>query len=402
MINVAILGFGTVGSGVAEVLRTNEKLIDQRTGETVRLKYIVDIRDFPDSPYASCFTKDFATVENDPEVNIVVETIGGKGVALDFTTRALKAGKSVISSNKELVAMHGYELLQLAKENGCNYLFEASVGGGIPVLRPLSNCLAGNAHQEVCGILNGTTNYILTQMIQSGWTFDEALKDAQAKGYAEADPTADVDGHDACRKICILGAIAFGQHIYPDQVPTQGIRSVTLGDVDYAGFAGYQIKLLGRAQQQGDKVCAFVAPHLVPAASPLASVHGVFNAVSVKGNAVGEVMFYGPGAGKLPTASAVVGDIVDLAKDIKGNRNNAWGAGSADLTISPDGMVSRFYVRLGATVAQAESKLGAVKVLSRQGAPAGECAVLTGEMTQPQLEEKLGGMEVRSLFRVLA
>ncbi len=251
--------------------------------------------------------------------------------------------------------------------------------------------------------MNGTTNYILTQMIQSGWTFDEALKDAQAKGYAEQDPTADVDGHDACRKICILGAIAFGQHIYPDQVPTEGIRSVTLGDVDYAGFAGCQIKLLGRAQQQeGGKVCAFVAPHLVPASNPLSSVHGVFNAVSVKGNAVGEVMFYGPGAGKLPTASAVVGDIVDLAKDIKKNRCNAWGAGSADLTVSPDGMVSRFYVRLTATVAEVESKLGDVKVLSRQGAPAGECAVLTEEMTQPQLMEKLSGMEIRSLFRVLA
>ncbi len=401
MINVAILGFGTVGSGVAEVLRTNEKLIDQRTGETVRLKYIVDIRDFPDSEFADCFTKDFAVVEADPEVNIVVETIGGKGVALDFTTRALKAGKSVVSSNKELVATHGYELLQLAKEHGANYLFEASVGGGIPVLRPLSNCLAGNAHQEVCGILNGTTNYILTQMIQSGWTFDEALKDAQAMGFAEQDPTADVDGHDACRKICILGAIAFGQHINPDLVATQGIRPVTLGDVDYAGFAGYQIKLLGRAIAQGDKVCAFVAPHLVPATSPLSSVHGVFNAVSVKGNAVGEVMFYGPGAGKLPTASAVVGDVVDLAKDIKTNRCNSWGPGAGDMIVGPEDMVSKFYVRLTATVSEAEEKLGIVRPLSRQGAPAGECAVLTSAMTQAQLEEKLSGVEIRALFRIL-
>ena len=250
MVNVAILGFGTVGSGVAEVLTTNGGLIDQRVSDLVRLKYILDVRDFNDSPYKDCFVKDFSVIENDPEVDIVVETIGGATVALDFTTRALKAGKSVVSSNKELVATHGYDLLQLAQANGVSYLFEASVGGGIPILRPLVSCLAANELNEVTGILNGTTNYILTRMIKAGLTFEQALKEAQDNGYAEKDPTADVDGHDACRKICILAALAFGQHVYPKQVPAQGIRCVTLADVAYADSCGYKIKLLGRAIRQ--------------------------------------------------------------------------------------------------------------------------------------------------------
>ena len=228
MVNVAILGFGTVGSGVADVLTRNSAVIDQRVDGLVRLKYILDVRDFPDSPYKDLFVKDFSVIENDPEVDVVVETIGGAKVALDFTQRALKAGKSVVSSNKELVATHGYDLLQLAKEQGVSYLFEASVGGGIPILRPLTACLAANELDQITGILNGTTNYILTRMIKAGLSFDQALKEAQANGYAEQDPTADVDGHDACRKICILAALAFGQHVYPDQVPTQGIRGVTL------------------------------------------------------------------------------------------------------------------------------------------------------------------------------
>ena len=257
MVNVAILGFGTVGSGVAEVLTRNGGLIDRRVDDLVRLKYILDVRDFPDSPYKDLFVKDFSAIESDPEVDIVVETIGGATIALDFTTRALKAGKSVVTSNKELVATHGYELLQLAKEHGCSYLFEASVGGGIPILRPLTSCLAANELSQVTGILNGTTNYILTRMIKAGLTFEQALKEAQANGYAEKDPTADVDGHDACRKICILAALAFGRHVYPDQVPTQGIRNVTLEDVAYADSVGYKIKLLGRCLREPEgKVCA--------------------------------------------------------------------------------------------------------------------------------------------------
>ncbi len=403
MVHVAILGFGTVGSGVAEVLATNGGLIDHRVDDLVRLKYILDVRDFPDSPYRDLFVKDFGAIENDHEVDIVVETIGGAGIALDFTTRALKAGKSVVTSNKELVATHGYELLQLARANGCSYLFEASVGGGIPILRPLTSCLAANELEQVSGILNGTTNYILTRMIRAGLTFDQALAEAQANGYAEKDPTADVDGHDACRKICILAALAFGRHVYPDQVPAQGIRGVTLEDVAYADSAGYKIKLLGRAlrQPQG-KVCAFVAPHLVPGANPLAGVEDVFNAIAVTGNAIGDVMFYGRGAGKLPTASAVVADVIDIAKDLKKDRHNGWEEGAPDLVVSADGIVSPWYIRAQMSAEQARRCCGDIQLLARGGAPAGEAAFLTAPMAEPEVRERLEGADVGSLYRVLA
>ena len=403
MVNVAILGFGTVGSGVAEVLTGHESSIERKAGGLIRLKYILDVRDFPDSPFAGKFVKDFAVIENDPEVDIVVETIGGATIALDFTTRALKAGKSVVTSNKELVATHGYELLQLARANGCSYLFEASVGGGIPILRPLTSCLAANELEQVTGILNGTTNYILTRMIRAGLTFDQALAEAQANGYAEKDPTADVDGHDACRKICILAALAFGRHVYPDQVPTQGIRGVTLEDVAYADSVGYKIKLLGRAIRQPEgKVCAFVAPHLVPGENPLAGVEDVFNAIAVTGNAIGDVMFYGRGAGKLPTASAVVADVIDIAKDLKKNRHNGWEEGAPDLVVSADSLVSAWYVRAQVSADQARKQCGEIHLLARSGAPAGEAAFLTAPMTQPEIQEKLAGLDVGSLFRVLA
>ncbi|MCI9351692.1 MAG: homoserine dehydrogenase [Lawsonibacter sp.] len=403
MVNVAILGFGTVGSGVAEVLTTNGGLIDHRVDDLVRLKYIVDVRDFPDSPYADLFVKDFAVLESDPELDIVVETIGGATIALDFTTRALKAGKSVVTSNKELVATHGYELLQLAREHGCSYLFEASVGGGIPILRPLTSCLAANELEQVTGILNGTTNYILTRMIKAGLTFDQALAEAQANGYAEKDPTADVDGHDACRKICILAALAFGRHVYPEQVSTQGIRSVTLEDVAYADSVGCKIKLLGRAiRQPGGKVCAFVAPHLVPGENPLSGVEDVFNAIAVTGNAIGDVMFYGRGAGKLPTASAVVADVIDIAKDLKKDRHNGWEEGAPDLVVSADRLASPWYVRARMSVDEAKKRCGDVQLLARGGAPAGEAAFLTAPMTEPEIAEKLAGAEVGSRFRVLA
>ena len=402
MVNVAILGFGTVGSGVAEVLTTNGGLIDQRVNDLVRLKYILDVREFPDSPYKDCFVKDFSIIENDPEVDIVVETIGGAKIALDFTTRALKAGKSVVTSNKELVATHGYDLLQLARENGCTYLFEASVGGGIPILRPLTSCLAANELNEVTGILNGTTNYILTRMIKAGLTFDQALKEAQDNGYAEKDPTADVDGHDACRKICILSALAFGQHVYPDQVPTEGIRNVTLEDVAYADSRGYKIKLLGRGIRQPEgKVCAFVAPHLVAAGNPLAGVEDVFNAIAINGNAIGDAMFYGRGAGKLPTASAVVADVIDIAKDLKKDRRNDWGPGSKDLVVSSDILPSCWYVRTQASAEQVREACGEIQLLARSGAPEGEVAFLTQAMTEPQIRSMLAGLEIGSLFRVL-
>ena len=402
MTKVAILGFGTVGSGVAEVLSKNSQGIAQRSGGEIQVKYILDVRDFPDSPFKDCFVKDFSIIENDPEVDVVVETIGGAKVALEFTTRALKAGKSVVSSNKELVATHGYELLQLAKANGVSYLFEASVGGGIPILRPLTNCLAANEVEQITGILNGTTNYILTRMIKAGLTFEQALKEAQDNGYAEKDPTADVDGHDACRKICILSALACGQHVYPQQVPTQGIREVTLADVAYADSCGYKIKLLGRCLREPEgKVCAFVAPHLVSCENPLAGVEDVFNAIAVTGNAVGDVMFYGRGAGKLPTASAVVADVIDIARDPKRDRGNQWGPGSEDLVVSSDSLTSRWYVRANLSMDQARLACGEILPLARSGAPAQEAAFLTQPMTYPQLMDRLAGVETCSVFRVL-
>lgn len=402
MTKVAILGFGTVGSGVAEVLSKNSQGIARRSGGEIQVKYILDVRDFPDSPFKDCFVKDFSIIENDPEVDVVVETIGGAKVALEFTTRALKAGKSVVSSNKELVATHGYELLQLAKANGVSYLFEASVGGGIPILRPLTSCLAANEVEQITGILNGTTNYILTRMIKAGLTFEQALKEAQDNGYAEKDPTADVDGHDACRKICILSALACGQHVYPQQVPTQGIREVTLADVAYADSCGYKIKLLGRCLREPEgKVCAFVAPHLVSCENPLAGVEDVFNAIAVTGNAVGDVMFYGRGAGKLPTASAVVADVIDIARDPKRDRGNQWGPGSEDLVVSSDGLTSRWYVRANLSMDQARLACGEILPLARSGAPAQEAAFLTQPMTYPQLMDRLAGVETCSVFRVL-
>lgn len=402
MTKVAILGFGTVGSGVAEVLSKNSQGIARRSGGEIQVKYILDVRDFPDSPFKNCFVKDFSIIENDPEVDVVVETIGGAKVALEFTTRALKAGKSVVSSNKELVATHGYELLQLAKANGVSYLFEASVGGGIPILRPLTNCLAANEVEQITGILNGTTNYILTRMIKAGLTFEQALKEAQDNGYAEKDPTADVDGHDACRKICILSALACGQHVYPQQVPTQGIREVTLADVAYADSCGYKIKLLGRCLREPEgKVCAFVAPHLVSCENPLAGVEDVFNAIAVTGNAVGDVMFYGRGAGKLPTASAVVADVIDIARDPKRDRGNQWGPGSEDLVVSSDSLTSRWYVRANLSMDQARLACGEILPLARSGAPAQEAAFLTQPMTYPQLMDRLAGVETCSVFRVL-
>lgn len=402
MVNVAILGFGIVGSGVAEVLAKNSAHIDEKVHLPIRLSYILDVRDFPESPFGDKVVHDFSIIENDPDVHIVVETIGGVRAAKDFTQRALRAGKSVVTSNKELVATCGYELLTLAKEHNVSYLFEASVGGGIPIIRPLSQCLAANELTEICGILNGTTNYILTRMIRAGRSFDAALKEAQANGYAEQDPTADIEGHDACRKICILSSLAFGRHLYPHQVPTEGITGVTRSDVAYAEACGRKIKLLGRAIRQSDgKVCAYVAPHLVDASAPLASVEDVFNGITVKGDAIGDVMFYGRGAGKLPTASAVVADVMDAAKHMKTRKYLDWADGSPDLVVSPDGLKSSWYVRVCGEADAVHSALGEGSMLARPGAPVGETAFLTTPMTRPELERRLANLEVPSILRVL-
>mgnify|MGYP000681730309 CR=1 FL=1 len=397
MVNVAILGFGTVGSGVAEVLTTNGGLIDQRVENLVRLKYILDVRDFPDSPYRDCFVKDFGVIESDPEVDIVVETIGGATVALDFTTRALKAGKSVVSSNKELVANHGYELLQLAKANGVSYLFEASVGGGIPILRPLTNCLAANEVEQITGILNGTTNYILTRMVRAGATFADALREAQEKGYAEADPTADVEGIDAGRKICILADLAFGRQVDPAAVPMEGISRLSLDDVRIAQRAGYRIKLLGRALRLGSGRTAYVAPHLVPEDHPLANVEDVFNAVVVKGNATGEVMFYGRGAGEMPTASACVADVMEALQASPRREEIGWEADPEGF-VAPQTVPLRHYFRIRGSLADAVGAFGQVEVLSEDS---GMTAFLTEPVSGGEAAEKAAALAVLARLPVL-
>ncbi len=403
MTQVAILGFGVVGSGVAEVIRRNNGPITARAGAGFEVKYILDLRDFPDSPYADRVIKDFAIIEQDPEVEIVIETIGGCKAAYDFTKRALQAGKSVVTSNKELVAQHGYELLNLARENKVSYRFEASVGGGIPILHPLSQCLAANRLSEVQGILNGTTNYILTHMFGTGISFDEALKQAQQRGYAEHDPTADIEGIDACRKICILAAIAFGRHVYPDQVPTEGITKITLADVSYAYAAGMKVKLLGRAiRQENGKVMAYVAPHFVSIHNPLAGVEDVFNAITVRGNAIGDVMFYGRGAGMLPTASAVVADVIDAKQHERTRRFLGWEDGGADYVVGPETLVSQWFLRLEGSIRD-WTCLGPVTSLARAGAvtQCDEVGVITEPMSWLELEKRLGGRQALSAIRVL-
>ena len=380
MIRVAVMGFGTVGAGVAEVLRMNGALIQERLGEPVELKYILDIRDFPDSPFADRVIHDFETILQDQSVDILVETIGGAKVAYDYTKRALLAGKHVVTSNKELVATHGCELLKIAREKNVNYLFEAAVGGGIPVLRPLHQCLAGNEIEEVFGILNGTTNYILTRMVRAGVTFEAALREAQSLGYAEQDPTADVAGHDACRKICILADLAFGREVLPEDVPTEGIAGVTLRDVEIVEQAGWRVKLLGRAVRRTDgRVSAYVAPHLVRDDHPMAGVEDVFNAVMVRGNAVGEVMFYGPGAGKLPTASAVVGDVLDAAQHREKRKNVGWGAREASGIATWETLPMRCYCRVQDPLARVEEVFPGSEILWQQE---GEAAFITPAMPQ--------------------
>lgn len=322
MTKIAILGFGTVGSGVYEVLETNRDGIAKRAGKPIEVKYILDIRDFPGHPASELFTKNFDDILNDKEVSVVAEVIGGAKIAYDFTKKLLEAGKSVVTSNKELVATHGAELLDIAEKHGVSYLFEASVGGGIPIIHPIHHCLTANEISEIFGILNGTTNYILTQMIKSGKSFEEALSAAQKLGYAELNPSADVDGIDACRKIAILADLAFGKELNPDKIYTEGISNIELCDVEYAEKLGCVIKLIGYCRRDGEKIFARVSPMLVPKSSALSGVDDVFNAILVRGNAIGDAMFYGKGAGKLPTASAVVGDIIDAAQGA--NRPIKW------------------------------------------------------------------------------
>ncbi len=383
MANFAIMGFGTVGSGVAEVLRMNAASIAEKLGESLNLKYILDVRDLSATPYGEIAVKDFAVLENDPDLEVVVESIGGARVALEFTRRALLAGKHVVTSNKELVASHGKELLAIAKEKNVNYLFEASVGGGIPVLRPLFQCLAGNRIEEVVGILNGTTNYILTRMVRGGVSFEDALKEAQAKGYAEQNPAADVEGLDAGRKICILSDLAWGKEVLPERIHTQGISGLDLQDVAIADKAGYRVKLLGRALRLADgRQAAYVAPHLVPQDCPVAPVDDVFNAVMIRGNAVGDVMFYGRGAGDLPTASAVMGDVMDALQHRAKRRDLDWSE-SAELADFA-GLSMKWYLRGDFTPPEGSTELSGG-------------AVIAGPMTAAQAE-KLGAAALLPVF----
>ena len=396
MINVAIFGFGVVGGGTAEVLVQNAKLISERVGDEINIKYILDLRDFPDSPFADKIVHDVNVILNDPEVKICAELMGGSHPAFEFSSAAMKAGKSVVTSNKEVVATFGPELLAIAKENGVRYLFEASVGGGIPVIHPMSSCLTANDIGEVNGILNGTTNYILTQMINENKDFATALAEAQEKGYAERDPSADVDGIDTCRKIAILSAIAFGKLVPPEKISTEGIRGVTLRDVANAAKFGASIKLIGKAVRVDGKICACVGPTLVRHSNPLSGINDVFNGVLINGNAVDDVMFYGRGAGKLPTASAVVSDIIEIATYISHpvHSVNVWERLGDDEILSADRLKSRWYLRFDKKPNHCLCMLDAEVIEDSE-----DCyAVITGEVSLVEigvtLSEKFTAMRV--------
>lgn len=312
MISIALLGFGCVGSGTAEVLTENKKIIEERLGCEYQIKYILDLREFPDSPFGNLVVHDFNIILNDKDVTVVAEMMGGSHPAYDFTKACLESGKSVITSNKEVVAKYGVELGEIAAKSGARYMFEASVGGGIPLIRPMTVDLASNKIKKINGILNGTTNYIITSMRDAGVSFESALSEAQRLGYAEANPAADIEGIDAARKAVILGAVATGKLISPEVIHREGVTKITLSDVALARKLGYEIKLIGYVEDIDGKLMCFVSPMAVPTSNPLARVDDVFNGVLINANMVGEVMFYGPGAGKLPTASAVVADIVDV------------------------------------------------------------------------------------------
>ena len=402
MINVAVLGFGTVGSGVVEII--NNKDFSKKTGKDINVKKVLDIRTFEDSPYKDLITADFDSIINDEEISIVVETMGGTNPAYDFTKKSLLAGKSVVTSNKELVATHGTELLSIAKEKGVCYMFEASVGGGIPIIRPLGNCLAANDINWIMGILNGTTNYILTKMINDGESFENALADAQAKGYAERNPAADVEGTDACRKIAILASLAFGKFVDSHKISTEGITNISLEDVKNAQSIGHSIKLIGQCKKVGDEVFAKVSPVMLPPSNALSDVEGVFNGILVNGSATGDVMFYGKGAGKMPTASAVVADVIDIVGH-KGLGAPYWEDGGILTDVNPDD--TKLYVRvLGDDVKSAVADIfGDVEVLKDCGgeyafisAPAKECEL---NKKAEELKAKLGADAVKNTIQVI-
>ncbi len=411
MVMVAVMGYGVVGSGVVDVLTEHSESIARRAKEEISIKYILDIRDFPGSPFADKFTKDFEVIVNDDEVRVVAEVMGGVHPAYEFTKRCLEKGKSVVTSNKELVATRGAELLSIAKEHNANYLFEASVGGGIPIIRPISQCLAANDVIEIAGILNGTTNFILTKMIKDKMSFEDALKLAQDNGYAERDPSADIEGLDAGRKIAILASLAYGKHIYPDLVHTNGITKITLADVAYANAWGGVIKLIGQVKKLDDgRLDISVEPMFIENGSQLANVDDVFNGILVRGDSTGDVVFYGKGAGKLPTASAVVADIIDSVKHLKARKYLYWADGDESCVRPYDESEYPVYIRVStddkaAAAARIKELFSSAHAIVYSEAPSDELAFVTGDMSVKQQDEAIkqlceGSTKLLSRIRV--
>lgn len=397
MIQVAVMGYGTVGSGVVEVIEKNKEEINKKSNEALNIKYILDLRDFPGDPYEDKIVHDVEVILNDPEVQIICETMGGLKPAYEFTKRALMSGKSVCTSNKELVATHGPELIQIAHEHTCNYLFEASVGGGIPIIRPLNYSLTAEKIDAISGILNGTTNYILTKMEREGAAFEEVLKEAQEKGYAERNPEADIEGYDACRKIAILSSLMCGKNVRYQDIYTEGITKITADDFKYAKVMDCTIKLLGLAKEENGGLYAMVSPFLISKNHPLSMVNDVFNAVCVHGNMLGDSMYYGRGAGKLPTASAVVSDVVDCARHIGKIITCFWDAEDVKLT-NVDEVERAFFVRVAkAKEQEAKETFGDVKEIT--AGVDGEFAFVTGRMSEKEFNEKAEKVGVISRIR---
>ena len=398
MIQVAVMGYGTVGSGVVEVIEKNKEEINKKSGEDINIKYILDLRDFPEDPYADKVVHDVELILNDPEIKIICETMGGLKPAYDFTKRALQAGKSVCTSNKELVAVHGPELIKVAHENKCNYLFEASVGGGIPIIRPLNYSLTAERIDGITGILNGTTNYILSKMEKEGADFEEVLKEAQEKGYAERNPEADVEGYDACRKIAILSSLMCGKNVKYEDIYTEGITKITSTDFVYAHAMGKTIKLLAQSKEVDGKFYAMVAPFMISKQHPLYMVNDVFNAVCVHGNMLGDSMYYGRGAGKLPTASAVVSDVVDCARHIGKVIMCFWDDQDVELT-GIEQASRRFFVRV-----EEDKESKALQVFESvsviEADVSGEFAFVTDQMTEKEFNDKAKEVGIISRIRV--
>lgn len=398
MIQVAVMGYGTVGSGVVEVIEKNKEEINKKSGEEINIKYILDLREFPGDPYEDKVVHDVEQILNDPEVKIICETMGGLKPAYDFTKRALISGKSVCTSNKELVAAYGPELIRIAHENQCNYLFEASVGGGIPIIRPLNYSLTAEKIDGITGILNGTTNYILSKMEKEGAGFEEVLKEAQEKGYAEKNPEADVEGYDACRKIAILSSLMCGRNVKYQDIYTEGITKITETDFVYANAVGKTIKLLAQSKEIDGKFYAMVAPFMISLSHPLAMVNDVFNAVCVHGNMLGDSMYYGRGAGKLPTASAVVSDVVDCARHIGKVIMCFWDAEEVLLTGIEEAS-HKFFVRVAAHKEKEALHIFERAAVIEADVP-GEFAFITDIMTEKEFNEKAEQVGIISRIRV--